>query len=105
MKLKQKVELEGGTVSIAANKIDLDSYDFIIKAKTVVFLTDTTVVTKNNGTVVVRHGTYSFNKTETEDDYTVSLQSTGSDPDWREHYTLISGTSTTLRRGRYITHE
>jgi len=105
LKLKQKVELEGGTVSIAANKIDLDSYDFIIKAKTVVFLTDTTIVTKNNGTVVVRHGTYSFNKTESEDDYTVSLQSTGADPDWRDHYTLISGTSTTLRRGRYITHE
>lgn len=105
LELKQKVELEAGTVSIAANKIDLSNYDFIIKAKTVIFLTDTTLVTKNNGTVVVRHGTYSFNKTEDEDRYTVSLQSTGENPDWREHFTLVSGTSSTLRRGRYITHE
>jgi len=103
--LKQKVSLEGGTVTIAANQINLSSYDFTIKAKTVVFLTDTKVVTTSHGTVTVPHGTYSLNESDSGTDFTISLQETGGDPDWRDHFTLISDTPSKLRGGYYITHE
>ncbi len=101
--LNQNVSFDAGTVVIAANTIDLNSFDVSITAKTIVFRTDTTVVT-SHGEFKISNGTYVFNESDSKTGHTVSLESTGNTPDWREHYTLISESGSKLRGGYYIAH-
>lgn len=99
--LNQDIELRGGTVTVAANKIVLNGHEFSMDAKTVVFKTDTVLV--NGSTqITISHGTYALNKTESGTSFDVKLSSTGTDDDWRDHYTLISYSSSALRGGYYI---
>ena len=105
LKLNQNVSFDGGTVVIAVNSLDLNSaFDTTIKAKTIVFKTDT-IVTTTHGDVKISHGTYTLNNSDSTTGFTVSLQTTGASNDWRKHYTLVSETGSKLRGGYYIAHK
>lgn len=108
--LSQNIDIEGGIVSIAANNITIPSnWDFTIEAKTVIFYTDTTItVTSPSGAVIrearIAHGTYVFNESASSTTAEISLKSTGSDPDWRDLYTLVDEVQAGLRggEGKYV---
>ena len=97
LKVDRNISLIGDTVVIAANTIDFRSAggnDFTLKAKTIVFKTDTIIKT-GSGNYLINHGTYQFiTRSESDRLITVSLKSTDdSGNDWRNRYKLTDKSS------------
>ncbi len=101
--LNKNVELEAGIVTMAVNNLDLKSYDVTIKAKTVIFRTDTVIQT-DHGKYTINHGTYLYNKSndETAENVLLSMKTTGTANDWRNHYMLVDEQLSDLGGGHYI---
>ena len=103
--LNKNVELQGGIVTMAVNNLDLSNKDITIKAKTVIFRTDTVIKT-NQGKYTINHGTYLYIKSDDDDadldSVVLSMQSTGTSSDWRNHYMLVDEQLNDLGGGHYI---
>lgn len=92
------VRLKGeDTVTIAANKIDLShlsgSDSFIVDCKSVTFLTDTKITTKDGSTYEVTHGKWVFVTGAGSAEIDLN------DKSWMDRYQQISETGTTLGKG------
>ena len=99
--LNQDITLEAGTVTIAANTIDLNGKEFTVEARTIVFQTDTILINGDDQTRI-SHGTYVLSD-EGSTSFSVKLSTTGKGKeDWRTHYKLINSSNSALRGGYYI---
>lgn len=109
--LGQNVSLEGGTITIAANAIDLGNYNFYVKAKKLVFFTDTTLYVNQGGmttSVKVARGNYTFvpkgdpsDPGYDPDPITVNFATSGGADDWQDYFTRVDNSSSTYGRGTY----
>lgn len=96
--LPQTINFKGGIVSMASNNIVLGGNDVVIETKTLIFYTDTIVKLADGSTYKITHGTYIFNESSSPDKSTIRL----SDKDWKNHYTLVDASNTSLKGGTYV---
>lgn len=96
--LDKTLNFKGGIVSMAVNNIDLRSQDVLVETKTLIFYTDTVVKLADGSTYKITHGTYVFNESSSPDKSKIRL----SDKDWKNHYTLVDASNTSLKGGTYV---
>lgn len=95
LEVRDAVTLEGQTVTMAVNTLDISvGCDFILNGKSITFYTDTTVKTAS-GSYTIQHGTYIFSGA-------VKTPINLKNEDWKDHYILIASTDQSLGGGMYV---